>query len=173
MKINEFIMKHNNAFSTITEEIETKSYLSFAEKKELAQRIINKCKTEEDGLIRINEMDKYIIFTIEIIMAYTNLEFDENLEVAISEYDALCKAELLNPVLETFQEEYSIVLSFVSMQEDYLLQENKLEFQVAKFLNKLTNSLEALAGAMNEQLSEMNINMDEIAQLADFMKKYK
>lgn len=125
MKINELIEKYKNCTdSNFTIDITVKNYLPFSKKKALAQKVIDKCKVVENGIVRVNEIDKYIVFTIEVINAYTELQFSEDMDIAMSEYDDLCIAGLLNPILDTFKEEYKIVFNFVNMEMDYVMQSN-------------------------------------------------
>ena len=127
MKVNELVEKYKNCKDdSFTTDITVKNYLPIAEKKALAKKVIDKCKVVKNGIVKINEIDKYIVFTIEVIRAYTELEFDEDFNKAMEEYDALCICGLLNPILDTFKEEYKIVFNFVNMQMDYVLQENNV-----------------------------------------------
>ena len=97
MTIREFIeiagKEKNKKMSVI---LETKKYLPIAEKRVLAQQVIDACTEEQDGIIIIDSVTKYIIFTMTVIGAYTNLEFE-----TLDDYDALCEADLLNSVIET------------------------------------------------------------------------
>ena len=151
MKVKEFIDKRKvSKAQSIQSVIEAKKYLSFIEKQNLVNKVLDKCQVTNNGYTQFDEIKKYIVFTIEVIQAYTNLEFDADFDAAIAEYDALCEADLLNSIIETFEGEYKAVLNMVTMKQDYILQNNSIECQVAQFLNNLNEKLDMLAGSISE-----------------------
>lgn len=177
MKINQFIeeYKKSNGMKSVKVLAGTKNYLPFVEKQALAKKVLNRCMRNNNGYIQFDEVEKYIIFTIEIIMAYTNLEFDKNIDVAVCEYDSLCESGVLNNIIETFEGEYKTVLDMVGMRQDYILQSNSVEAQVAQFLNGLNEKLDMLVGNISEQFdsfgfNNLDINANDIAELTQFIK---
>ena len=177
MKIKEFIeaYKKANNTQTINRMIEVKKYLPFYEKQALVDNVLNRCKVSNYGYIQINEVKKYIVFTIEIIKAYTNLEFDNDFNTSIAEYDALCEANLLNSIIDTFEGEYKTVFNMLSMRQDYILQSNSIEAQVSRFLNGLNDKLDTLVENLNESIGSfgfdnLNITSEDINKLTDFVK---
>lgn len=178
MRIDTFInnTKQTSNEAIIKKMLNTKKYLPFAEKKALAKRIIERSTVEEGGFVRIDEIAKYLIFTTECIQAYTDLEFDEDMDVVSEEYDALAQSGKLNVVIGTFEGEYNTILSLCGMETDYLMQGNSLECQVAIFLNGITDILDRLSGALESKVSSFNMS-DYIApgqfeQLSDLLNKY-
>ena len=170
MKINEFIEKYKKQNLTqFTKSLLTvKNYLPYMDKQALVNNILSKCKMTNYGYIQIDEMKKYIVFTIEIIKAYTNLEFDEDFNVAITEYDALCEAGVLNNIIETFEGEYKTVLNMVAMRQDYILQSNSVECQVARFLNGINDRLDDVMELVSGQFGsfkDLNISSEDIDKL--------
>lgn len=175
MKINEFIESlgalRNKSIKAV---IETKDYLPFAEKKALAERIVDACCIEENGNIKINEIDKYMVFTVECIKTYTNLEFDEDINIATEEYDELCKHGALNDIIGSFAEEYKIILELVKMQTDYVMQNNTVEYQFAKFLTGIGGSVDSLLNSFASKVDQFDLNslgldQDGIQKLLGFM----
>lgn len=159
MKINEFIEKcKKSAVQPIKSIIDTKNYLSYIKKQELIDKVLNKSKVVNYDYIQFDEMKKFIIFTTEIIMAYTNLEFDTDFNIATTEYDALCEAGLLNSILETFDGEYNAVLNLMTMRQDYITQQNSVEFQVIKFLNGINDKLDAITDAVVDNINSSGLN---------------
>lgn len=146
-------MSNKNQVVSLSKTIETKSYLPFVEKKTLVERIINNCTTIQDGFVQINEINQYIQFTIETIKAYTNIEFGEN---PIEDYDLLCSSGLLGDIINTFDGEYKMVLNLVEMQKKHVLEQNKIEFQVAKVANALTNSIDQLGSALSNKVNDLD-----------------
>lgn len=175
MKVQEFIEKRKiNKVLAIKDVIETKKYLPFTEKQKLVDKVLSKSKTVNDGFTQFDEVKKYIIFTMEIIKAYTNLEFDKKFTVAVTEYDALCEADLLNSIIETFEGEYNTVLNMMNMSQDYILQQNSIEYQITKFLNGLNNKLDGTLESISNQFSaykDIDITADDINKLTDFINQ--
>ena len=85
MKISEFIdnFKEKKIMNTkvapdavseyIKKELEVKNYVPFIEKRELCERVLNACNVkDENGLIKVDSVSRYIIFTLSVISKYTN-----------------------------------------------------------------------------------------------------
>ena len=170
MKINEFIEKYKkqNLTQSTKNLLTVKSYLPYTDKQALVDDILRRCKVTNYGYIQFDEVKKYIVFTIEVIKAYTNLEFDEDFNVAITEYDALCEAGALNSIIETFEGEYKTVLNMATMRQDYILQNNSIECQVARFLNGLNDRLDDVMELVSEKIDsykDINISAEDIEKL--------
>ena len=178
MKIYEFIEKAKvtNNEQMIKKMINTKEYLPFAEKKVLAKRIVEKSKVQENGFTRIDEINKYLIFTVECIQAYTDLEFDESLDVASSEYDMLVQNKKLNTVIGTFESEYKTVLELCAMEVDFIMQSNSIEYQTAMLFNGIINILGSLSGVLEDKVNSFNIDdlisPEQLMQLNGFLNQY-
>lgn len=177
MKIREFIEKYkkNNGMQSVSRLIEVKHYLPFADKQALVNEVLNKCQVTNYGFIQFDEAKKYIVFTIEIIKTYTNLEFDDDFNVAITEYDALCEANLLNGIIDSFEGEYKTVLNMLSMRQDYILQGNSIDAQIARFLNGLNDKLDIILESFTDSvgafsLEGLNITSEDINKLTGFIK---
>lgn len=178
MKIKEFIEKAKvtNNEQMIKKMINTKEYLPFAEKKALSKRIIERSIVEENGFVRIDEISKYLIFTVECIEAYTDLEFDEDINVASQEYDALIQSGKFNAVIGTFESEYRTILEFCRMEADYVMQGNSIEHQVAMLFSSVINILDSLSSALEDKISSFSIDdyisPEQVMQLSDFLNQY-
>ena len=85
MKISEFVKNfidkkvmntaiNQNAVSDyLKKELEVKDYVPFAEKRDLCARVLEACNTKDDsGLVKVDSISRYILFTIAIISKYTN-----------------------------------------------------------------------------------------------------
>lgn len=174
MKVKEFVEKYKkmSAVQSVKNLIATKNYVPYMEKQALVKKIADKCMIIDSGYVRFDEMHKYIVFTLEVIGAYTNLEFDENFNIAVTEYDELCDTGALNSVIETFEGEYKSVLNMLNMHQDYILQGNRIEAQIAKFLDGLSDKLDSVIDIFSERLGdykELNITPDDIEKLTSFI----
>lgn len=179
MKINEFIAKVGKIENTtiIKNTLTIKEYLPFTEKKALAKRIIAKSIEEENGFMRIDEIDKYLIFTIEVLQAYTNLEFDTDMSVAAGEYDLLAKGNKLGLIIDLFEPEYKIILDLTNMEANYVTQKNSVAYQMASLFDSLNQTITKLGDALsykvnNFDFGDIGVSENDIGQLLDFVGKY-
>lgn len=179
MKIANFIEKTGKTESLIIlkNTITVKEYLPFSEKKALAKRIVEKSTIDDNGFMIIDEVNKYLVFTIEVLSAYTDLIFDKDLEVAAKEFDMLIENNKLNILISMFEKEYKMMLEFVSMEVDTVLQRNSTQYQTAQFLNGLNQGIELLTEALKAKIEEFNfekmgISTKDITQLKAFLGKF-
>ncbi len=144
--------------------LEPKEYISFADKRELCETVINACCTKEGGLVKVDSVTRYIIFTISVISKYTNLEFysDEEYD-SLDEYDMLCKANLLNPILALIGDEYATCNNILNMMmDDVVANNNTAEAVLGHNLAKLSNSLDDLIRAFADKVKKMEIDLSQI-----------
>lgn len=154
----------------LAKELEIKKYIPFADKRELCAKVIDACCTKEGGLIKVDSVSRYIVFTISVISAYTTLEFSSGEEHdSLDEYDMLCEAGLLNPILALIGEEYAACNNMLNMMmEDVIANNNTVEAVVGHALGKVFDSLDDLIGAFADKVEEMELDLSQI----DF-DKYK
>lgn len=181
MKINQLVefvgssknkmLKPEQLQQVVAKEIEVKDYIGIKEKKALIDDIVNSCILYEDGIFKFDDIDKYIAFTMKTIAVYTNLELSKDIE---EDYDVLCKAKLLNMVIDSFIGEYENVNLLLQMRCDYILKGNNIESQVGKFLTELSNKLDDFAGLIsNFDISKLPVNMEDINKLMEFVNSQK
>jgi hypothetical protein len=151
-------------------ELEPKEYIPFADKRELCATVIDACCTKENGLIKVDSVTRYIIFTISIISKYTNLEFSSGEEYdSLDEYDMLCEEGLLNPILALIGDEYATCNNMLNMMmEDVIANNNTVEAVLGHALGNVSDSLDDLISTFARKVEEMEIDLNQI----DF-DKYK
>jgi len=154
----------------LRKELELKEYIPFADKRELCATVIDACCTKEGGLIKVDSVTRYIIFTISIISAYTSLEFSSGEEYdSLDEYDMLCEAGLLNPILALIGDEYATCNNILNMMmEDVIANNNTVEAVLGHNIGKVSDALDDLIGAFADKVAEMEFDLNQI----DF-DKYK
>jgi hypothetical protein len=179
MKIMDFIksFQNKNIVNTkvnpdavgqyIKRELEVKSYIPFAEKRELCEKVIDACNDKgESGLIKVDSVSRYIVFTISVISKYTNLEFSSGEEDefdSLDEYDMLCSNHLLNPILEVIGEEYAACNNMLNMMmEDVIANNNTVEAVIGRALGKVSDSIDDLIGVFADKVEEMNLDLSQI-----------
>lgn len=165
MKINEFIeaaSKENNV-KRISAIIEAKKYLPIAEKRRIAESVIEACVVNNDGFIQVDSLDKYIMFTIVVISNYTNLEFGLDGDY-LADYDKLCESGLLDIVIETFEKEYVRTNDILNMMLSDKLQHNSTEASFAALANGVNVALDKLATSLASKIDDMNLDLNNFNQ---------
>lgn len=165
MKINEFIeiMSKENSTKRIGAILETKKYLPIAEKRRIAEAVIEVCTTDNGGFIQIDSLDKYIMFTIAVISNYTNLEFGIDGDY-LSDYDRLCEAGLLDTVIATFEKEYTRTNEILNMLLTDKLQHNSTEASIAKVVDSANNYMDKLIDTFKNKIEDMNLDLNNFNQ---------
>ena len=158
-------IKPNAVGEYIKKTLEVKDYVPFAEKRELCAQVLNACNTKDDsGLIKVDSVSRYIIFTLSIISKYTNLEFSSGEEFdSLDEYDMLCKNNLLNPILDVFGAEYTTCNNMLNMMmEDIMTNNNTIENVVGAVLGKLGDSIDDFITVISDKVESMNLDLSQI-----------
>lgn len=159
-------IKPNAVGEYIKKTLEVKDYVSFAEKRELCAQVLNACNTKNDsGLIKVDSVSRYIIFTLSIISKYTNLEFSSGEDEidSLDEYDMLCQANLLNPILDVIGAEYTTCNNMLNMMmEDIMTNNNTIENVVGAVLGKLGDSIDDFITVISDKVESMNLDLSQI-----------
>lgn len=182
MKVKEFIdfmnsdknkmMKPAQLVEVAAKALETKKYVGIKEKKELVAEIISDSLIYEDGIVKFDEIGKYVCFTMKTIKKYTNIDLSVDIE---EDYDMLCEAGLLNIVIKTFNGEYENVKLLLQMQSDYVLSDNNVESILSKFLNKTANKISDFSDKIVKKLEGFDVdkimpNLEGLSNLGDLSK---
>ena len=163
----------------IKKELEIKDYIPFVEKQSIAQVVLESCGHIKDGVIAIDSVQKYIIFTIMVLSTYTNLEFNED-ESGLEDYDILCSfpvndGTLLDAIIQTFEKEYVRCNDILNMMTADLMAENNIEKQVGKFLSGLSKKIEDFSDAFIQNIFDVpeSLNQLDIDKLTNIISKIK
>ena len=178
MKISEFVnnfidkkvmntaINQNAVSDYLKKELEVKDYVPFAEKRDLCARVLEVCNTKDDsGLVKVDSISRYILFTIAIISKYTNLEFSSGEEEidSLDEYDMLCQNNLLNPILDIIGGEYVTCNNMLNMMmDDIVSNNNTVENVVGTMLGKFSDSLDELVSALANKVESMDLDLSQI-----------
>lgn len=157
----------------VAKKIEVKKYLGIKEKKALVESIIDECILFYDGVFKFDDIEKYICFTMRVIEAYTNLELSSNIE---DDYDLLCRAGILEIVVNTFKKEYDEVNILLQMKCEYYLSNNNIEAQVGKFLTDILDKIDVFTNAISDKvgnfdMSKLPVSKDDLDKLLKFLNK--
>ena len=159
-------IKPNAVGEYIKKTLEVKDYVPFAEKRELCVQVLNACNTKDDsGLIKVDSVSRYIIFTLSIISKYTNLEFSSGEDEidSLDEYDMLCQADLLNPILDVIGAEYTTCNNMLNMMmDDIVSNNNTIENVISTVLSKLGDSVDGFIDVISDKVESMNLDLSQI-----------
>lgn len=155
--VNEYIKKT----------LEVKDYLPFVEKRQLCARVLEACNTKDDsGLVKVDSVSRYIIFTISILSTYTNLEFssDEDDEFdSLDEYDMLCQNDLLNPILDVIGPEYATCNNLLNMMmADIIANNNTIENIVGTTTKKTLEIIDYFVKRLADKVESLNLDLSQI-----------
>ena len=178
MKITEYVEKAtakgympaavNQQDDKIKKDLEVKSYLGIKAKRKLIEDIVDETVIYENGLLKFNGVEQYVVYTMRCIEAYTNLELSDDLE---EDYDALCSCGLLAKILRTFDDEYQSVLSLLQMQCDYVLMDNSVTSKINVVLNSMTDTLKKIADGVEKKMNE--INPEDLQKVTELLSTLK
>lgn len=190
MKVQELITKFENAKVTnsninpnavsnyLKKELEVRDYVSLVEKQSIAQVVLETCANIKNGVITVDSIQKYVIFTITVLSTYTNLEFDG--EADLGDYDALCAyligdRTLLDEIVKTFEKEYVRCNDILNMMTADLLAENNIEQQIGRFLSGISEKINNLGDSLIDKLGNFNMDLDQldIDKLSNIISKIK
>lgn len=155
-------MKDEQILSLVQKQLEIKKYISIKDKKNLVDKIIEKCIYFENGTFRIDTIDCYIYFTMFTIDAYTNLEIDDVEEC----YDVLSEAGLMPVVIAALGQEHNDVLTFLNMKRNEILENNSIEMQLGRLFDTVLDKVEDFSEGLISTIDGLNINKDSVMKIA-------
>lgn len=175
MKVNEFIeMYEKNPRIDISKTLEVVPYIGIEYKRELARLVIDNCTSVVDGEIRIDSVERYLLFTISVIGMHTNLEFSYDEESdgnSIYDYDALCESGLIGKVIDTFKDDYASCQEILNMMTADMLQYNMtIEKKLYKFIDAIqeifSNAVDGMVEKLDvDSLGNLQLNQDKLIKL--------
>lgn len=181
-KTQRFIMTKNGTDERceyIKRELAIKDYIPFEEKKAIVQTVLTNCSSVKDGVVAIDSIQKYILFTMSMLVAYTNLEPDEDMGI-FETYDALCSQKvddgtLLDAIIKTFEFEYVRCNDILNMMTADLLAENNIEKQVGKFLTNLSDKINKFGDGLIDKIGDFGVDLSQldIDKLTNMIEKIK
>lgn len=169
------LLKPDQLQALFKKHLETKQYIGIKEKKQLVDNIVNACILYEDGIFKFDDTEKYIIFIMKTIEAYTNIELSDDIE---EDYDTLCRANILESVIDTFKKEYDDVNVLLSMKCDYILSGNSVEAQLGKFLSNISDKVDDFAETLKNMVESFDIDKlpiqaEDLTKLMSFINIQK
>lgn len=171
MKVNELMMSISNDGFNMKQELQVKKYLPIEEKKLIAKGIIYECTERINGAIKVDSVQKHLSYVKYMILRHTNLEYINE------DYDTLCSSGLLDEIIACFDQDAKECARILDLIMDDYMQENSMEFIVAKFLYGLNDMVGSLAEKLNDKIEDMGLgtmipsDMDK-GKLVNFLNTY-
>lgn len=150
----------------IKEKLNIKTYVPFAEKRELCKTVLDASCTRKGGIVEVDSVSRYILFTIAIISKYTELEFssgeDEEFD-SIDEYDLLCRNNLLNPILDVIGNEYAVCNNILNiMIADIDANSNNIVAVLNSTMTGILGILDDLKDVLANKIEQLNLDLSQI-----------
>ena len=162
MKIDEYIRKYNSAKDKdkfLADSI-MRQYIPYSDKIADCSGIV-KASTELDGIFKINTPAQFMMFMIQIITRYTDIEKDENI---LGMFERLDELNLINAIISKVPEReitsYNTILNMV--QDDYMENNRTLLSFFETKIQALGLSLDAVLDAMQKYIPQ---NETEVAEI--------
>lgn len=178
MKVNKFVEKFKkNKMLDIKKELEVKEYIGIAEKEKLARVVLDNCTTEINNEIHINSLERYLLFIISVINTHTNLDFSDEDNSALDDYDALCENGLIDKIIGTFKEDYDaceIVLNM--MTTDRLQSSMTIEKKIYSFFDNVSEIVQHATDSLLDIIKinangEVGIDTDSLLDIYNAIAK--
>lgn len=176
MKVQELLENITNENFNLEDTLEIKKYLPIELKKSIAEGIIFDCTEEVDGLLKIDSFQKYMSYIRHMIVHHTNLEYTDR------DYDALCSIEyaestLLNEIMNCFASDAQECARISDLMINDLLHENSLEFNISRFVNRLSGAIDSLSNAFAEKLDSFDFEKSiaentDLNNVINFLEKF-
>ena len=156
MKVQELLTSIKNKEFNLEKRLEVKKYLPMEAKKRIAEGIILDCVSEENGVIKVDSVERYMSYVRYMIIMHTNLEYSD------SDYDALCSTEyqdntLLNAIMACFDSDAKECSRILNLMTDDYLQQASIEASVARLFYTIGQSIDNLAEKLGDKMTDFNL----------------
>ena len=172
MKVQELLVNIKNKEFKLEKHLQVKKYLPIEVKKAVAQSIIYDCTNDDQGIIKVDSVQRYMSYVRHMITMHTNLEYTDE------DYDALCSTEysettLLNAIMDCFGDDAKECSRILNLVMDDYMQEMSLEVTVAQFLNGLSGTIGSLANKLGGfDFKSMIPDVVDMNKLGNFLQNY-
>ena len=154
MKIDEFIRKYNSAKDKdkFLEECIKETYIPYHEKIADCTGVIN-ATIEKDGIFKINTPAQFMIFMVQIITRYTDIEKDDDV---VGLFEKLDELNLINGIISKIPEReftsYNTILNMV--QDDYMENNRSIISFIETKVKALGLSLDTLSETIQKYVPQ-------------------
>lgn len=157
--------------------LEVTPYISFADKREIAEMVVSQNTIDEYGVKKIDSASEFVGFIVATLIAHTNLSFGQN---AFEDYDVLSESGLLEHIIATFKKDFDECNVVLQMVRNDMLADNNLSVVVAKFLDGVLDKLDDFGDTIKDvvekidldKLIGLGLNENEMAKVKSLLNKY-
>ena len=156
----------------IRRELQIKNYISFMEKRNIAEMVAINNIEMIDGIKKYDSISAYISLIISSIMAHTSLQFSDD---PITDYDMLAESGLLSQIVVMFQESHNEIDILFKMALASELEDNNTNVLIGHFLDALLKKVDGLSGVLNGTLGNLDLenmfNNENVAKIIGLLNK--
>lgn len=176
-KIMNTKVEPNAVENFIAEKLEITPYISFTDKRKIAEMVINQNITEEGSVLKIDSVSEFIGFIMAMLAAHTNLNFRSN---PTEDYDLLSESGLLEYIIATFKKDFDECNALLQMVRNDVLADNSLSVVVAKFFDGISEKLDGVGDTLKgvvekidlDKLIGLGLNEKEMDGLKKLLNKF-
>lgn len=158
----------------LKKELEIKTYIPFAEKRRLAEMVVEQNIKVVDGIKKHDEINSYLCFMIGVIAAHTSLQFSDD---PVADYDLLAESGLLPLIVAEFQNDYTECDIILKMALTMELQDNNVNVLVGHFLDSILKKIDGVGAMFKDfDLKDVlgaDISKEDLAKLSGLLDRLK
>lgn len=160
----------------IKDKLSVKTYIPFKTKRKIVEEIVAQNTKEVDGIKYNDSINQYLSFVVAMLSLHTNLEFSED---PVDDYDLLAESGMLPLIIAEFQGSYDECDILLKMALAMELEDNNINIQVGKLLNKLSTKLDDVGDIIKGIIEDFDLKdflgedfkPENLAKLSGFLDK--
>lgn len=160
----------------IKDKLSVKTYIPFKTKRKIVEEIVAQNTKEVDGIKYNDSINQYLSFVVAMLSLHTNLEFSED---PVDDYDLLAESGMLPLIIAEFQGSYDECDIILKMALAMELEDNNINIQVGKLLNKLSTKLDDVGDIIKGIIEDFDLKdilgedfkQENLAKLSGFLDR--
>lgn len=148
-----------------------KDYINVERKIEIANNVLALCSENDNGFIKINDIKKDIYTFVFAAKEYFGIKIPDEFDKVMKKYD-----KMKNDTFE-MPDDYSDLCKVVNQTIEMALQNNSIEYSVARTTNAIIESLGKIATSIADKIDGIDVdnilsdvNVDELMSVIDRLK---
>lgn len=148
-----------------------KTYINVERKIEIANNVLALCSENDNGFIKINDIKKDIYTFVFAAKEYFGIKIPDEFDKVMKKYD-----KMKNDTFE-MPDDYSDLCKVVNQTIEMALQNNSIEYSVARTTNAIIESLGKIATSIADKIDGIDVdnilsdvNVDELMSVIDRLK---
>lgn len=148
-----------------------KTYINVERKIEIANNVLALCSENDNGFIKINDIKKDIYTFVFAAKEYFGIKIPDEFDKVMKKYD-----KMKNDTFE-MPDDYSDLCKVVNQTIEMAIQNNSIEYSVARTTNAIIESLGKIATSIADKIDGIDVdnilsdvNVDELMSVIDRLK---